>query len=192
MVINNENSKAFIYKNNSREINKNNYIGFNLKGKDKNSFAIGSQIKIFIGNQILSREVQPTRGFQSSVDYKILFGLGKQLKIDSVQIIWPDRTYSIEKELAINKVHEIKEPLHGPIISEAKKEKVDPILTIQPSKFEKHTDDDLVDFYNERNIPRILYKGRSKGCSSRCKRRRIRRCIYCRNSKTCRTIILTK
>ncbi len=158
MVINNENSKAFIYKNNSREINKNNYIGFSLRGKDKNTFAIGSQIKLFMGDQILSREIQPTRGFQSSVDYKVLFGLGKQSKIDSFQIIWPDRTYSVEKSPLINKVYEIKEPLHEPIMSEAKKEKVVPILNIVKSNFEKHTDDDLVDFYNERNIPRILSK----------------------------------
>ena len=158
MVINNENSKAFIYKNNSREINKNNYIGFSLRGKDKNTFAIGSQIKLFMGDQILSREIQPTRGFQSSVDYKVLFGLGKQSKIDSFQIIWPDRTYSVEKSPLINKVYEIKEPLHEPIMSEAKKEKVFPILNIVKSNFEKHTDDDLVDFYNERNIPRILSK----------------------------------
>ncbi len=158
MVINNENSKAFIYKNNSREINKNNYIGFSLRGKDKNTFAIGSQIKLFIGDQILSREIQPTRGFQSSVDYKVLFGLGKQSKIDSFQIIWPDRTYSVEKSPLINKVYEIKEPLHEPIMSEAKKEKVVTILNIVKSNFEKHTDDDLVDFYNERNIPRILSK----------------------------------
>jgi hypothetical protein len=158
MVINNENSKAFIYKNNSREINKNNYIGFSLKGKDKNTFAIGSQIKIFIGNQILSREVQPTRGFQSSVDYKVIFGLGKEAKIDSFQIIWPDRTYSVEKNPIINKVHQIKEPTNDHIIPDAQKEKVTPILNIVKSNFEKHTDDDLVDFYNERNIPRILSK----------------------------------
>ncbi len=158
MVINNENSKAFIYKNNSREINKNNYIGFSLKGKEKNTFAIGSQIKLFIGNQILSREVEPTRGFQSSVDYKVVIGLGKEAKIDSFQIIWPDRTYSIQKNPGINKVHEIKEPTNAPIIPEAKKDKVDPVLTKVKSNFEKHADDDLVDFYNERNIPRILSK----------------------------------
>jgi hypothetical protein len=158
MVINNENSKAFIYKNNSREVNKNNYIGFSLKGKDKNTFAIGSQIKLYIGSQILSREVQPTRGFQSSVDYKVVFGLGKEAKIDSFQIIWPNRTYSIEKNPAINTVHQIKEPENAPTIQDAKKDKVDPILNIVKSNFEKHTDDDLVDFYNERNIPRILSK----------------------------------
>jgi hypothetical protein len=158
MVINNENSKAFIYKNNSREINKNNYIGFNLKGKEKNGFAIGSQIKLFIGNQILSREIQPTRGFQSSVDYKVVIGLGVQTKIDSVQVIWPDRTYSTEKNPAINQVHQMKEPEHAPIIQDKKPIVIETILTSVKSNFEKHTEDDLVDFYNERNIPRILSK----------------------------------
>ncbi|MEI8074021.1 MAG: VCBS repeat-containing protein [Bacteroidota bacterium] len=158
MVINNENSKAFIYKNNSREINKNNYIGFILKGKGKNSFAIGSQIKLFIGDQILSREVQPTRGFQSSVDYKVIIGLGKETKIDSFQIIWPDRTYSVEKNPTINLVHQVKEPEHAPTIPDAKKAIVVPILTEVKSSFEKHNEDDLIDFYNERNIPRILSK----------------------------------
>ena len=158
LVINNENSPAFVYKNNSREINKNNYIGFNLKGKGKNSFAIGSEIKVFIGDQILSREVQPTRGFQSSVDYKVLIGLGKQPKIDSFQIIWPNRTYSTEKNPTINQVHQITQPEKAPIIRDKKVEAVNTLLTAAKSNFEKHAEDDLIDFYSERNIPRILSK----------------------------------
>src|SRR5215467_2907482 len=39
LVVNNENQPAFIYKNNSRELNHNNYVGFFLRGKGKNSFA---------------------------------------------------------------------------------------------------------------------------------------------------------
>ncbi len=45
LVVNNVNQPAFVYKNNSRELNKNNYIGISLKGTDKNKFAIGSKIK---------------------------------------------------------------------------------------------------------------------------------------------------
>ena len=62
LIVNNENEKAFIYRNNSREINKNNYIGIFLKGKGKNTFAIGSKIKLYVGDQILSREVVPVAG----------------------------------------------------------------------------------------------------------------------------------
>ncbi|HRO71615.1 MAG TPA: CRTAC1 family protein, partial [Chitinophagaceae bacterium] len=89
LVINNVNETAFIYQNNSREISKNNYIGLSLRGKGQNTFAIGSQIKIYLGNQILHREIGPSRGFQSSVDYKQIVGIGNADKIDSVIITWP-------------------------------------------------------------------------------------------------------
>ena len=77
VVVNNVNQAAFIYKNNSREQNQNSYIAVSLQGTDKNRFAIGSKIKIYEGNQVLNREVIPSRGFQSSMDYKIVVGLGK-------------------------------------------------------------------------------------------------------------------
>ncbi len=92
MVINNENGPAFIYKNNSREQNKNNYIGFSLTGRKSNSFAIGSKIKVYQDKQIFYREIVPSRGFQSSVDYKQIIGLGKISRLDSMVIIWPDGT----------------------------------------------------------------------------------------------------
>src|SRR5436309_15852387 len=89
LVVNNVNEKAFVYKNNSRELNKNNFIGVLLKGKGKNTFAIGSLIKVYAGNQVMSREIMPSRGFQSSVDYKTIIGLGNK-KPDSMIVIWPD------------------------------------------------------------------------------------------------------
>src|SRR4030095_12756478 len=52
LVINNENQPAFVYRNNSRQQNGNNYIGIRLKGKDKNMYAIGSKIKIYKGQEI--------------------------------------------------------------------------------------------------------------------------------------------
>ena len=49
LIINNENGPAFIYRNNSRELNKNNYIALQLKGKGDNTFAIGSKIRVYAG-----------------------------------------------------------------------------------------------------------------------------------------------
>lgn len=89
MIVNNVNQESFVYRNNTRETKKeNHYIGFKLKGKEQNTFALGAQIKIFSGKEIISREVIPSRGFQSSTDYKIIAGLGKQA-VDSVWITWP-------------------------------------------------------------------------------------------------------
>ena len=110
LVINNENQPAFVYKNNSRELNHNNYIAISLKGKGKNQFAIGAHIKIFVGSEILSREMVPSRGFQSSVDYKVVIGLGKITNIDSLIIVWPDRSFTKLEKPAINQTHIIEEP----------------------------------------------------------------------------------
>ena len=51
LIVNNENQLSFIYRNNSREINQNNYLSLQLKGKDKNPFAIGSSIKCMLATR---------------------------------------------------------------------------------------------------------------------------------------------
>jgi len=158
LVINNVNQPAFIYKNNSRELNHNNYIGFLLQGDDKNKFAIGSKIKIYEGGQVLSREVIPSRGFQSSMDHKIIIGLGKATQIDSIIIQWPDLSFSKYIHLDINKVHELKESGEKRYIPSSIKKATENKTMFESEKnnFEKHVEDDYVDFFYERNIPRML------------------------------------
>jgi enediyne biosynthesis protein E4 len=159
LVVNNVNQKAFVYKNNSRQINKNNFIGIFLKGKGMNTFAIGSKIKLYVGNQILSREVVPTRGFQSSVDYKQIIGLGKALRIDSMYISWPDRTYSRYTNLPVDTVLVIKQTDQKTLSPDTIARALPPpILTPAKSVFEKHKEDNYNDFYYERNIPEMLSK----------------------------------
>jgi enediyne biosynthesis protein E4 len=156
LVINNENQQAFIYKNNARLINHNNYISIFLKGKGQNTFAIGSKIKVYLGNQILSREVIPSRGFQSSVDYKQIIGLGKATIIDSMVIDWPDRTVSSFVHPAIDTLHIIQQPESNKLMMDTSHPSFHTLLTSVKSNFDKHQEDDYVDFYYERNIPEML------------------------------------
>ena len=157
LVVNNENGPAFIYKNNSREINKNNFIGIFLKGNNKNTFAIGSKISIYEGDQILSREIIPSRGFQSSVDYKQIIGLGKRTAIDSMIITWPNRSTSTFQHPPIDTVLVIQQPENlKPATDSQLHSSSATLLQSVKSDFEKHTEDDNVDFYYERNIPEML------------------------------------
>ena len=156
IVINNENQPAFVYQNNSRQQNKNNYIGINLKGKEKNSFAVGSKIKVFIGSEIFYREVIPSRGFQSSVDYKQIIGLGKNTVVDSMLIIWPDRTFTKVDKPAINIVHQISQLLQKGTVYPDKTTPKENLLIPVKNNFDKHTEDDFVDYYSERNLPEML------------------------------------
>ena len=156
LVVNNVNQPALIFKNNSREMNHNNYIGVFLKGKDKNRFAVGSKIVVYEGDQKLSREVIPSRGFQSSVDYKQIIGLGKRKSVDSMIIYWPDLTFTKIIHPAINKVHFISQPEKGEKIHLMEVLKKTPLLVQVKSNFDKHQQPDYVDFYAERAIPEML------------------------------------
>jgi hypothetical protein len=105
LVINNLDEVASIYENTAG--NKNNYLAIKLTGTEKNTFAIGTRITIYTedGQQML--ELFPTRGFQSSVDYKLHFGVGQNKKINKMIVRWPDQKTTVLKNIKSNQVLEI-------------------------------------------------------------------------------------
>lgn len=155
LVVNNVNQESFVYKNESKKLAGNNYISFLLKGKGKNTFAIGSKIKIYQGSQIISRELFPSRGFQSSVDYKQIIGLGKG-QADSAIIYWPDKSISKIIRPGVNKEHIILQGQDSITIQPEEQLPTSIFTKSDNSFFEKHTEDEYVDFYAERNIPVML------------------------------------
>jgi hypothetical protein len=156
LVVNNENQQAFVYRNNSREINKNHYIGLKLIGKDRNTFAIGSKVNIYRGTEVITRELVPSRGFQSSMDYKLIIGLGAGTVIDSMAVIWPDLSVSRYQHPAIDTVHVLKQPEKNNLFRPSIKPTAVPLLDSVRTVFEKHVEDDNIDFYYERNLPKML------------------------------------
>ncbi|MDO5977876.1 VCBS repeat-containing protein [Flavivirga spongiicola] len=88
LVVNNIDEAPFIYKNNSAKQNLGNYIKIVLKGAEKNVSGIGSQIKIYTKGQFQTKEMYTTRGYQSSVEPIIHFGLGDITSIDSLEVTW--------------------------------------------------------------------------------------------------------
>jgi len=102
LVVNNVNMPSWIYQNNSQELdNLQNHLTIQLKGVGQNSQAIGSKIKVYAGGQIFYQELNPFRGFESTVDTKILFGLGTD-KPDSLEIIWPDGYSTLLYDVPVN------------------------------------------------------------------------------------------
>jgi hypothetical protein len=157
LVVNNENQPAFVYRNNSREQNKHNYISVSLQGRDKNRFAIGSRIRVYKDGSIFSRELIPSRGFQSSMDYKQVIGLGTLSQVDSMIVVWPDRSFTKYIQPALNKLHVLEQPAGGGTLYPVTQPAVGgPLLTQLPVKLDKHEEDDYIDFYTERNLPAML------------------------------------
>jgi enediyne biosynthesis protein E4 len=73
----------------------NNYLRIKLTGPQKNSAAIGSVVTLKYNNQKQVRYQSSVRGFESSVESVLHFGLGSTTTIDTVEVTWPDGKQSI-------------------------------------------------------------------------------------------------
>ena len=91
LVVNNIEERASIYKNNSERLNNNNFIKIKLEGEGKNKFGIGAKVKVTSGGTTQIQELINTRGYQSSVDFNLNFGIGKSRIIDRVEVVWPNQ-----------------------------------------------------------------------------------------------------
>src|SRR3989454_6413446 len=103
LVVNRINAPAAIYRNHAREINGNSYLTVLLRGSGGNTAGIGAKVIIKHQGTTQLLEQIPTRGFQSSVDPRLHFGLGSSKQIDSLTVIWPDRRFQVLTNVAVNR-----------------------------------------------------------------------------------------
>jgi hypothetical protein len=157
LVVNNVNQTCFVYKNLTSEKTGNQYLKVSLKGDGKNSFGIGSVVNVYFDGQIHRRELIPSRGFQSSVDPLLNFGLGKKTVVDSVKVIWPNLKSQVIKNINSNQsltfnIHDATKKEH--IITGNKSKTGKLVESISP--FDPHKENDYVDFDYEGLITQML------------------------------------
>ena len=151
LVINNVNMLSNIYENKSS----NNWISFSFDSSSKNKFGVGNKIFLYTKNGLQFQELSPMRGFQSSVDYRLNFGIGNISNVDSVKIVWNNNQESTLQNLKINSHHLIKEDnmikSHNKNTSDKQKQ----ILSQSMSNIDyTHIENNFVDFDRER----LLFK----------------------------------
>jgi len=100
LVINCINSKALVLKNNSKAKNS---LTITFKGDSLNSFGIGAKAYLFNNGKIQYQQLMLTRGFQSSVDTRLHFGLDSLNTVDSILIVWSDQRFEVLKNIPANK-----------------------------------------------------------------------------------------
>ena len=93
LVVNNINAPASIYRSHAREINRNHYLTVQLRGSGANTAGIGARVEITQKGEKQVVEQMPTRGFLSSVDPRLHFGLGSSSRIDTLTVIWPNHRF---------------------------------------------------------------------------------------------------
>lgn len=106
VVTNNLNNIASVYINKTDK--KSNYLKLKLQFVGKNTFGIGSKVISYSKGKKQFKELQTTRGFQSSSEPMIHFGYGKTTSVDSIVVIWPDKTSQTLKNIKTNQTLTIK------------------------------------------------------------------------------------
>jgi len=100
LVVNNINRTAMLYLNETND--KANYLKINLRLSGNNPYGIGTKILAYHQGQLQFKELYTVRGFQSSSEPIIHFGFGQIDTIDSLKIIWPDKTFQTLKNVGTN------------------------------------------------------------------------------------------
>uniref|UniRef100_UPI00286BA2EA VCBS repeat-containing protein n=1 Tax=Flavobacterium sp. TaxID=239 RepID=UPI00286BA2EA len=155
LVTNNTNDIATVYINKTND--KSNYLKIKLKFEGKNIFGIGAKIIAYSKGKKQCKELQTTRGFQSSSEPVIHFGYGKTTVIDSLVVIWPDKTCQTLSKVKTNQTLAIKantnrktfnyQTLHPRVLPIFKKS--DTQLGIDFI----HQENDFIDFTAQKLIP---------------------------------------
>jgi hypothetical protein len=93
VVVNNLEEEPYVYANLSEANPGSAWLNLKLTGNTGNVSAIGTKAIVYKGKQRLSCEHFPVRGFQSSMLSDLHLGIGDPASVDSILIIWPDRSY---------------------------------------------------------------------------------------------------
>jgi len=105
LVVNNMNQPAFVWRNEARKSaadTTKNFITVQFQGPPANTAGIGCRVTLFANHMQQLAEQFPVRGFSSSVDNRIHFGVGNIAVIDSLLVVWPDNKYEQLKNVRAN------------------------------------------------------------------------------------------
>ena len=170
LVVNNVDQPAFVYRNDARTAHPaSHYLRVRLDGAGANRFALGARVAAYAGADEYVQEESPTRGFQSSVDYVLDFGLGDHATVDSVRVDWPDGATTVARQVAANQLLVVRQsdaargsrPLARPALAprgvtpDGAPTLVADVTDSVAIPF-KHTEEKFVDFEREPLIPKML------------------------------------
>ncbi len=153
LVVRNINEPAALYINQTNA--KNNYLKIKFELPSKNKLGIGTKVFSYLGEQVQYKELYTVRGLQSSSEPLIHFGYGDALTIDSLRIIWPDRSTQVLKNVQTNQLL---------TLSPEGVERLDPAF-FNPTRdllFSKSKDNLGIDFehqennYNDFNVTKLI------------------------------------
>lgn len=165
LVINNIEDEAFVYENRTihKPVQENeelpHYLQVVLAGDVGNSQGIGAKVFIYTLGTLQMQECMPTRGYQSSVDTKLTFGLGKSKQIDSLVVVWNDGKFEKQVNIQADQKLVLKQQNAKGKFSYTGFHKPQHLLVKDSTAVNipyKHTENRFVEFNREALLPHML------------------------------------
>jgi hypothetical protein len=157
IVTNNINREAFIFRNTDASAH---YLSLQFTGRKDNRFGIGVKAYIFNRTQLQYEQLMLTRGYQSSVEPKLHFGLADAKAVDSILIVWPDQTCQVIRNVKANQLLKVDQkdagkhfvyneffPTPAPVLKD---------ITSNINLNWKHNEDSYIDFALQPLLPHML------------------------------------
>lgn len=160
-VVNNIDAPVSIYENRlytdgKNQNKKNHFFRIKLQGPVGNRAALGAKVTLYHQGRIQFAEQNLYRGYLSTVEDVVHFGVGQTELIDSVLIEWPqkgiqvlrnlvvDQTLMVRYEEAIERIT-LPETVYRPLLSQVNNDRLGTAY--------KHVEDVKIDFNIQRTLP---------------------------------------
>jgi hypothetical protein len=159
LVVNNVNDEAFVYRNNARRLRGHRFLQLSLAGPGGNPYAVGARVTVTIDSTEQVQELYPSRGFQSSVDYTLTFGVGTRDTVDAVAVTWPDGRLSELRRVATNqrlRVDHASQAAAPRALAQDSGSSWLEDVTATSGVDVRHRENAFVDFDRDRMVPRLL------------------------------------
>lgn len=159
-VVNNINGRAFVYENlvigpKSNTSSGNHFLKIKLQGNKDNVGAIGSKITLYYDSgNVQYYEHNIYRGFLSSVNDVVHFGIGDNATVDSILVVWPDgktsrlKNVAADQRLTIQYQSAVESNGPGPIAPKLVQER-----SVDFGLRYRHEEDDKIDYNLQRTLP---------------------------------------
>ena len=163
LIVNNVNASRFLYRNTTNDLPAKdskeskeipNWLKLELRFTGKNPYAVGAGVSVYPGDgSVLYQELIPTRGFESSQDYRPNFGLNGFDKIEKVEVRWPNGEWTELTDIRPNQILKID-------YADSAKRSRPAKATAQRTVFREiaspldfvHTENEFVDFDRDRLV----------------------------------------
>lgn len=157
-IVNNINDSAMVYRNNSIQLKpqESNYLRVAFKGERYNGAGIGAIAEITLANgKKQVAENSPYRGYLSTVEPVLHFGLGKESAVQEVKVTWQGGKTQVLKNVKGNQTLVVREKDAG-VAPEDRKTPALPLfkdITSELNVSYKHSEMDVIDFNVQKLLP---------------------------------------